>query len=222
MELQLNNWLLFSVFFGGMLLVTIFMSLQSRHFYTKDVIVRKFSITELELPATAQELVNLIAGIYLLKEDQKVKTLSALKGQLYLDFLFMVFAYGSIFFMCCRVAQKMDTAGHGFFMFLAWLQPLAWACDIIENIYLLQKIKPQPVLTGKKQHRNYLIMEGLKWGSALLASVCGISAVCYFWISGLYSRASLQYFGIVILEIALFLFILYVLKKKQTANPKPF
>jgi hypothetical protein len=31
-------------------------------------------------------------------------------------------------------------------------------------------------------------MEAIKWGTALTATVCALSAICYFWLTGGYSR----------------------------------
>ena len=89
-----SSWPLFCVAFGGMLFLTLIMKWQSTRFYTQDVVLRKFSIMELEMPATQMELVNLIKGLYKLPPATSAATVKALKGQLYTDFLFMPFAYG--------------------------------------------------------------------------------------------------------------------------------
>src|SRR2546430_11247583 len=94
---NINVWLLFTVFFGLFLIITFIMMKQSQNFYTKDVIVRKFSIMELQIPASSKELFNLIKGLYDLPSVESQKSIKALKGQLKLDFLFMPLAYGSIF-----------------------------------------------------------------------------------------------------------------------------
>src|SRR3954463_7106466 len=100
----LNNWLLFTVAFTLLLIVSLIMQKQSDNFYTQDVIVRKFSIMELEMPATSRELYNLVSGLFRLPPDESRRSLRALRGQLWLDFLFMPLAYGSIFLLCWRVA----------------------------------------------------------------------------------------------------------------------
>ena len=56
--------MLFCIAFGLMLFFSLIMGLQSRHFYTMDVVKKKFSIMDLELPATPTELVNLIKGLF--------------------------------------------------------------------------------------------------------------------------------------------------------------
>ena len=205
MAIFIISWPLFCIAFGLMLLFTFIMSVQSLHFYTKDVVVKKFSIMELELPASPTELVNLIKGLYKLPEPQSKKAVNALKSQLYIDFLFMPCAYGTIFLLCMLVSAKMQMSfGVNVFTLLAWAQLIPWLCDIIENIYLLRKIRPDPVLSIASVHKAYLRMEYIKWGIALSAAICAIAAICYFWLSGHYAVHSLYYLLIVVAEIILF------------------
>jgi|ERR1035437_1083773 hypothetical protein len=227
MAIFIISWPLFCIAFGLMLLFTFIMSVQSLHFYTKDVVVKKFSIMELELPASPTELVNLIKGLYKLPEPQSKNAVNALKSQLYIDFLFMPCAYGTIFLLCMLVSAKMQMSfgvnvftllawaqlipGFGIiiivpfvFTLLAWAQLIPWLCDIIENIYLLRKIRPDPVLSIASVHKAYLRMEYIKWGIAFSAAICAIAAICYFWLSGHYAVHSLYYLLIVVAEIILF------------------
>ncbi len=200
-----DNWLVFAIVFGLLLIVSFVMMKQSLNFYTKDVVVRKFSIMELEVPATAKELVNCIKGIYLLPPAQAAKSISALKAQLRIDFLFMPLAYGSVFLLCWKVAHKMQFQfGHYVFLALAFLQLVPWVCDIIENLYLLKKISPEPKETDAKTHKNYLRMEAAKWGIALTAVVCALSAVCYFWLTGNFSSHSFWFLLIGLGELIIF------------------
>ncbi|MDP4262141.1 MAG: hypothetical protein Q8941_06385 [Bacteroidota bacterium] len=218
------SWPWFCAVFGLLLVITFMMSLQSAHFYTKDNVIYKFSIIDLELPSTPTELVNLIKGLYKLPEPLSKKAVSALKGQLYIDFLFMPCAYGALFLLCMRVSEKMQPAiGADIFLVLAWLQGIAWLCDIIENIYLLRKIDPNPVLSSHSVHKAYLYMEALKWGIALTAAICAVSIICYFWLSGFYSAGSLRYAGIMAGEIILFLIasMIFLKKNKTRAGQKP-
>src|SRR5688572_14736171 len=98
-----DSWFWFVIAFGIMLLSSILMGIQGRYFFTKDVVVRKFSMMDLEFAATPQELTNILNGIYLLPTDTRSspgtgKVIRALKGQLLIDtFLFMPATYGSIF-----------------------------------------------------------------------------------------------------------------------------
>ncbi len=198
------EWGYFCVAFGAMLIISFIMSLQSAYFYTLDVIIRKFSILDLEFPTTPQELVIFIKGIFRLPPGLSEKSLHSLKNQLYLDFLFMPAAYGTIFILCMEVSIKMTSFGHGLFAILAWLQFIPWICDIIENIYLLKKIKAEPTASAPRVHKAYLILEFFKWGIALIAVVCSIAAIFYFWLVGRYSYNSLQYLVTIIAEIAVF------------------
>ncbi|MEX6688249.1 hypothetical protein QTN47_12120 [Danxiaibacter flavus] len=199
------NWQLFCIFFGIMLLISFLMALQGRHFYTKDVVIRKFSIMDLEIPATPLELKNVLAGLYDLPPEQSRKSIGALKGQLYLDFLYMPFAYGCIYIACALISGKMEhDAGKAVFTALAFLQFLPWLFDIIENIYLLSKIKPDVKASSNPVHKAYLAMEAAKWGIALTGAICAIAALCYFWLSGSYASDSVRYFVFIVAEIIIF------------------
>jgi hypothetical protein len=198
----LNNWQLFTISFGLMLLVSFVMMRQSRSFSTFYVTKRKFSIMELEIPATYAGLVRIIKGLFLLPEVDRKKSIGALKGQLWLDFLFMPLAYGSIFLLCWRVSLKFQSVfGHYIFFAFAVLQVVPWICDIIENVYLLGKIKQGVNIDDSKEalekksnlHKAYLVMEAIKWGTALTATVVRVSAICYFWLTGGYTATSLKY-----------------------------
>ena len=207
------NWIYFCIAFGAMLVISFIMNQQSKNFYSMHMVIRKFSIIDLEFPPSAMELAIFIKGIFLLPDELSKKSLHALKGQLYLDFIFMPAVYGSIFILCMKVSMKMTYAGHVFFAILAWLQCIAWICDIIENIYLLNKIKPQPVVSKPAVHIAYQINEIIKWGIALTAVVCSIAAIFYFWLVGLYSPNSINYFLIITAEL-----IIIFIAKKITAK----
>jgi hypothetical protein len=217
----LNDWLLFTVAFTLLLVITFIMQRQSDHFYTLDVIVRKFSIMELEVPATSRELYNIIYGLFQLPPDASKKSLRALRGQLWLDFLFMPLAYGCIFLLCWRVAYKMQLpVGKYIFLAFAVVQLIPWICDIIENGFLLSQLRRDVKEISKELHHSYLFMEALKWGLAITATVCGMGAVMYFWCTGAYSATSLQYMIIVVVEIVIFLLASGLsAKRRKVANP---
>ena len=218
--LQLNDyWILFCMAFGGMLLTSFIMSMLSMNFFTWDVVKKKFSIMDLEFPATPRELVNVIKGLYKLPRPEALTAIKALRWRLVINFLFMPFAYGSIFFLCMLVSAKMTTFGITFFIILAWLQLIPWVCDIIENIYLLRKINPHPRLSKPAVHKTYLMMEIFKWGIALGSSICAIAAVFYFWLSRDYGNRSANFLLIIMGEIVLFvIFGKLFLKKKPKAS----
>lgn len=200
-----------------MLLFSFIMSIQATHFYTKDGVVKKFSILELEMPATPKELSNLIKGLYAEENPHKKKAARALKTQLYIDFLFMPCAYGTIFILCMLVSAKMQYSGGAkIFSILAWAQIIPWISDVIENIYLLQKIKPHPVESSRSVHTAYLRMEIVKWGITLGATICSVAAICYFWLAGNYEVSSLNYLLILSGELILFVMLgKFFLKKKE-------
>ena len=205
MEILIQDaWMWFCITFGVMLLIVLIMHQQTRYFYTRDVVERKFSILDLQLPSSAQELVNLIKGIFDLPDDQSQKTLKALRRHLYIDFIFMPAAYGSIFLLCYLAAGKMTNLGHPVFLILAWLQIIAWLCDIIENIYLLKNLNPGIVLSTPAVHKAYQVLEITKFGIALTGVVCSVFGFLYFWLVGKYLYISLHYLVIIIAEILLF------------------
>ncbi len=208
------NWIYFCIAFGAMLVISFIMNQQSKNFYSMHMVIRKFSIIDLEFPPSAMELAIFIKGIFLLPDELSKKSLHALKGQLYLDFIFMPAVYGSIFILCMKVSMKMTSFGHVFFAILAWLQCIAWLCDIIENIYLLNKIKSQPVVSKPAVHIAYQINEIIKWGIALTAVVCCVAAIFYFWLVGLYSHNSINYLLIITAE----LIIIFIAKKITAKN----
>jgi hypothetical protein len=217
MSLYINfDWIYFCIAFGAMLLISFIMSLQSTNFYTMYVVIRKFSIIDLEFPASALELVTFIKGIFLLPVELSKKSLRALRGQLYLDFLFMPAVYGSIFLLCMKVSLKMTSFGHGLFAILAWLQLIPLLCDVIENIYLLNKIRPEPVISKPAVHKAYQILEIFKWGIALTGAVCSIAAIFYFWLVGRYSYHSIHYLLIMSAELIIF----FILKKVTAKSEK--
>ena len=199
-----------------MLLIGLIMGFQSANFYTLHVVVRKFSIIDLQFPASSLEMVNIVKGVFLLPVELSKKSLHALKEQLYLDFLFMPALYGSIFLLCMKVSLKMTSFGHQFFAILAWLQCIAWLCDIIENIYLLNKIRPLPPQSKPVVHVSYLVIELCKWGIGLTATVCSIAAMSYFWIVGQYSAHSIPYLLIIAAEIL----VIFIAKKISTKSEK--
>ena len=208
-----NNGILFCVIFGAMMLTTFIMNLLGKNLYTLHVFVRKFSILDLQFPASALELATYIRGIFLLPKSLSSKSLRALKGQLYVDFLFMPFAYGSIFLLCILLSHKMNYVGNYIFTILAWLQIIPFLCDIAENIYLLKKIHPDVKASKPSIHKIYQLIVKTKWSIAIIAVVFCISALCYFWLTGNFSNSSLPYF----LVILIILLVMAALTK-ATAN----
>ncbi len=210
------SWIHFCIAFGITLLINFIMTFQTRNFYLMHVVIRKFSIIDFEFPASASELTSLVKNIFALPPELAKKSLMAFKSQLYIDFLFMPAAYGSIFILCMKVSSKMIYFGHKFFIFLAWLQLVSWLFDIIENIYLLNKIRPNPVVSTPFVQVLYTAMEIIKWAIPLVAIVCSIAALCYFWLGGRYYSDSLYYVIILLIELTVF----FTLKKLTSKTEK--
>ncbi|MBA4168362.1 MAG: hypothetical protein H0X41_12615 [Chitinophagaceae bacterium] len=202
----ISGWMLFCIAVAVLLLTALVMQFFGGFFITKDVLVRNFTILDLEMASTEMEIDNTLKGIIKLEPPAVEKVIKSLKNHLYADFLFMPAAYGTIFIACMKVAWKMPEPGVIFFTLLGWIQIAAWISDIMENIYLLGKIgrlnsvyKPSYL-----SFHAYQVLEIVKWGFSLLAVVCVLSALMYFWISGLYMGQSLKYLLIVVIEIVVF------------------
>jgi hypothetical protein len=204
------------IFLAGTLLASLLMSWLYNNFFTLHVFVRKFSLIDIKSPATPLELATYINGIFLLPKHLQQKSLRSLKGSLCVDFIVMILLYGTIFLLCMHIAEKLTSSGRLLFEVLAWLQLVALICGITGNIYLLQKIHPETKPSPDSVHFLLQIIENLKWAVSLLAVVCSISLMAYFWFTGNYLYSSLHFFIIIIVEIIVF----FILKKFLTKNPK--
>lgn len=205
MEMMITNgWYWLCITVAVTLLTAFIMSLQGKQFFTMGVVMRTFSILDLEFPSSSKDIPSVIKGIYALPAPQQQQTLQALRGQLWLDFLFMPAAYGSIFLLCMEVAGKMNEAGQVLFVWLAWLQAVPWLFDIIENIYLLRKMRPDIACSSNAVHKAYQVMEAFKWGISLTGFVFALSSLLFFWLTGNYAVASLRYLLILAGEAAVF------------------
>lgn len=204
--LSLNPWALFCLAFGLMLLATWLMGRQGQRMITMDPVRRQVSITALEFPSDRQEIANIMQGFFRLPAAEQQSSIWSLKSQLITDFLlFMPGAYGGIAIMCLQVAGKMSEPGYYLFTALAGAQALCFLLDTIENIYFWNKIRPDAQPASKTGYRLLQVLEGFKWGLALLGAVCGFSAISYFWLSGQYHQESLLFVGIFFAEILIFL-----------------
>ncbi|MEJ7739335.1 MAG: hypothetical protein WKF97_18060 [Chitinophagaceae bacterium] len=226
-----DTWLWFCIAFGVTLFTTLIMSLQSRFFYTVDVVVRRFTIMDLEFAANEKELENILVGINKLVAFKagivtvdKEKVSRALKGQIIVDFLlFMPAAYGGIFLLCMKVASQMGQFGQLTFSMLAWAQILAFLLDAVENVYLLHAIgnakkkEQQPGLQTSAlfAYPTFRLIEALKWGIALTGAVSGLSVIFHSWVSGHYSSRTYPYIWIFAGEFLLFVGISWILSKRR-------
>lgn len=213
------NWMSFCIATAFVFLLSYIMHAISRLFVTRDVLHKKFGILDLELASSPLELDNLLRGITKLEHLQAKKVFRALRMHLYVDFLFMPAAYGALFIACMQIARKMPEPGMTFFSILAWLQTAAWISDIIENIFLLKKIRQHEDQalqnTGTNFFPTFQKLQFIKWGAALLALVCILSSLMYFWVSGFYSPASLKYILMFTAEILIFIVLCALPEKKS-------
>lgn len=212
------SWDCICLAFGATILIGFFMHLLSKNFYTLHVFVRKFSILDLEFPASALELTTYIKGIFLLPKELSQKSLNSLKRRLYLNFLFSPLKYLTVFLLCIRLSQKMNYFGDYIFIILAWAQIIPLICDLIENFYLLQKLHPDVAVSTFSAHKNYQLMARTKWGVFLVAVVFSMSSLCYFWLIGNFSSYSLKYLIILIAELVVIYILIRVTKNSSKIN----
>ena len=200
-----SAWFLFCIAFGGMLLATWIMGRLGNRFYTMDPLKRQVSMLALEFPSKETEVANILRGIFLLDDDDKKASIRSFKWQLILDFLlFMPCAYGSIFILCMTIAPTLNSAGETIFMILAYIQILCFLLDCIENIYFWSNLKPKAKPASTLTFKLMQLLEIFKWGPALIGAVSGISVICFYWLSGHYSKNSITYITIILLELIVF------------------
>jgi hypothetical protein len=204
------------VCFGILLFLKLITSILDNNFYTLHVFVRKFSLIDLESPATPLELATYINGIYALPEELGERSLKSLKFSLYFEFIVMLFLYGTIFLLCMQLSMKFHITGRIFFQMLGWLQILEWILDIVEHVYLLKKIHPKTIPSSRNVHSMMQISTVCKYVIYLGTVVICLSIMVYFWLTGNYAYISLHYFTIIALEIIAFI----ILKKITAKDPK--
>jgi hypothetical protein len=202
-----NFWLCFLCCYTLALITWKIMLKQQKLFYTLGRVRQRFSVFDLQFAATPEELPRLIEGIDKLPDEAEAKnSKTALQRNLYVDFLFMFGLYPLIFLLCLKTSVKMDFLGRQIFLLLGYLQVLPFLCDVLENIYLLIKIK-KPVVPSNFIHRLYQGTVLTKWTIASLGVVCSISALLYFWMTGRYETESLPFSLIIIVLFILIMLI---------------
>lgn len=209
------SWKYFCIALGAMLVVYFIMHLLSKKFYTQHVFVRKFSILDIEFPATALELATFINGIFLLPPDLSHRSLRALRMHLYLNFLFMMLVSLSVFLFCMHVSMKMDAFWHFLFALIAWLQIIPLVSGTISTIYLLNNIQPEFKVSKPNIYKRYQISQTLKWGVGLISMTSAVSVVFYFFLTGKYSTISLNYLIIILIEVTVIFSLFPVFKYKR-------
>jgi hypothetical protein len=180
----IDGWVHLSVLIVLAVILTRVMMKQGRQFFTMDPVKKQFSMLDLEFPGSAQEILNIVQGIYALPPADSQTVLRALRRQLRTDFLFMPVIYGAIFVLCKQVYWLMPKGEGDFFNFLAYLQAVPWLLDIIENIFLFGRIRKEATLCSRGTFAAYRVLELFKWGIALLGIAFGVSSLFYLWLTG--------------------------------------
>ncbi len=188
--LQPAFWNYFFILFACMLVFSTIMDVLATRFVTVTRVQRKFTIFDLEFTATPAELAGIIKGIDKLGDTAwSARVRKALRLHLLTDFLFMFCVYPGIAMLCVKTASKMAGIGEVIFMALAVAQIFAWLFDIIENVYLLNKLR-KPEISTLKVHKMYKRVVMTKWAIAITGAICSIFGLLYFWIVGEFSRPS--------------------------------
>jgi hypothetical protein len=188
--LQPAFWTYFFILFACMLVFSTIMDVLATRFVTVTRVQRKFTIFDLEFTATPAELADIIKGIDKLGDTAwSARVRKALRLHLLTDFLFMFCVYPGIAMLCVKTASKMAGIGEVIFMALAVAQIFAWLFDIIENVYLLNKLR-KPEISTPRAHKMYKKVVMTKWAIAITGSICSVFGLLYFWIVGEFSRPS--------------------------------
>lgn len=125
-----------------------------------------FTIIGLEITYSGEKVSAILAGL-----DNPVKNI--LRYHLAFDFAFMVGVYPGIAALCmiAREKSKSNLLRNILFV-LAALQTIAFACDVVENIYLFNWLK-NPVINSK-DFSNYHLVVTAKWSIALTGALLAI------------------------------------------------
>ena len=188
-------WLFLLISFMVTAATTYLMGKQARQFYyLRDTVVLHFSIFDLEFPGSQETIKNILQGIDKLAtkpgcEDclkKSADSKKALKNNLLCDFIFMAGIYPFIALLCIATAYKMTYWGRYIFLGLAILQLVAWLFDILENLYLLNKMKNPDTLS--KLYTAYKNIVIAKWIFAVTGLICSLFGLLYFWLRGNYGH----------------------------------
>jgi len=130
----------------------------------------KFSILGLELFYSKKQVIDVLTQI---KQPAKI----ALNYQLIFDFAFMAGVYPAIASLCMMAREKITGKGGRNFLFaLAILQPVAWAFDVTENIYLLNWLDKPEIGDEFSMYHNIV---AAKWIIALVGFFAAMIFLVY-------------------------------------------
>jgi len=168
MRAAYQRWLkLFLFSFGIAIASSFILQWLAGDFWLGD---EKFSILGLELFYPKKQVIDILTQI---KQPARI----ALNYQLIFDFAFMAGVYPAIASLCMMAREKTVKNGARNFLFaLAMLQPVAWAFDVTENIYLLSWLdKPE---IGDEFSRYHNIVAA-KWIIAAMGFFAAMTFLVY-------------------------------------------
>ncbi len=197
-----NLWYWFAAALALQLVFGLLKARQQRKFrYLRGAAITKFSIMDLELPASPASICNIMSGIDNLPPADAAQTRRALRMNLLLDFVYMAGAYPAIFLLCTYCAGHMESGGIGYWIFkgLAFLLIPAWIADLVENFFLLRQLR-RPAVTKLWFYNAYRFMVQFKWAVIGIAGICAVSDQVYNWLVGRY-EPGLVYLGFALLGL---------------------
>lgn len=125
-----------------------------------------FTIIGLEISYPKEKVAAILAGL-----DAPVKKM--LQYHLIFDFAFMAAVYPGIAALCMIAREKTENSSWRKILYsLAVFQTVAWGCDILENIYLLNWIN-DPIIGNEFTAYHFVVV--VKWVIALTGALLGIS-----------------------------------------------
>jgi len=154
---------LFLVCFGITIATMFIMEWLAGDFWLND---QKFSILGLELFYSKRHALDVLTQI---KQPARI----ALNYQLVFDFVFMTGIYPAIASLCMMARENLrNVVWRNILFALAMLQPVAWAFDISENIFLLSWVE-KPVIGD--EFSTYHTIVAAKWLIALTGALTAMT-----------------------------------------------
>lgn len=124
-----------------------------------------FTIIGLEIIYPQEKVLDIFSGL-----DDKVKTI--LRYHLLFDFVYMAGVFPGIAALCMIARKKSDSSILKIILLsFAFLQLVAWGCDIYENLSLLKWLKDPAMING---FAMYHFIVTAKWIIALIAVLLAI------------------------------------------------
>jgi hypothetical protein len=158
---------LFLFCFGVAVATSFIMQWLSNDFWLED---QKFSILGLELFYSKKEVITVLTQI-------KPPARMALNYQLVFDFVFMAGVYPGIASLCMMVREKTKKQAFKNALFaLAMFQPVAWAFDITENIFLFNWMEKPEIGDEFGTYHNIV---AAKWLIALAGAITAITLLIF-------------------------------------------